>query len=386
MPPGAPAVNFIASFSANMGQAVAARSWLQGLLEAGIEVHAIDVPDPSGRSGHDVRFSSLARPLDARAPHGVNFIAMNPPCLARLQREGPPWLELAGRVNVMLPFWELPRLPRDWKAGLAPVNVVLASSGWIAEAFHRDGGVTEVEVLPLPLRLDAPRAGARARWGIPEDAFLLVASFELASDVARKNPWAVLEAFARAFPRDRDVRLVLKLNNSTLQPELAAPRRRLWAAASDPRIRIVEETLSYAEVLGLYAAADAYVSLHRAEGVGLGLLEAMALGTPVVATAWSGSLDYTSEANALLVPFELVPVRAETQRAYASDRIARGARWAEPDVGAAAACLRRLRAEPELGRRLGARAARDVAPRGSALELDALWEAVARCRRAIGAS
>jgi glycosyltransferase involved in cell wall biosynthesis len=121
-------------------------------------------------------------------------------------------------------------------------------------------------------------------------------------------------------------------------------------------VRIVDETWPYAQVKALIAGADALISLHRAEGFGLSPAEAMALGCPVVATGFSGVLDFMDEGNALLVPYRPTPV-ADPQGIY------RGQTWAEPDIAAAAEALRRLRADADLRRRLAAAGRRSVAER-----------------------
>lgn len=371
-------INFFGRFSGNMGLGVAARNWLQRLIDEAVEVHAVDVPDPLGGSDHDSRFRAISRSLDAPAPHRVNFAALNPQCLARLQRERRAALDLDRCVNVLLPFWELEQLPSDWLPALEPIDVVVAATGFIADAFRRADAVPEVEYVPLPVKIDEGWSRERNRWGVPEDAFMLVTAFEPASDAERKNPWAAIEAFRRAFPDMPGARLVVKFNGSRMRSEHAEPMRRLrYLVGQDPRISILDESLSYREVLSLYASSDVYVSLHRAEGLGLCALESMALGTPVIATRWSGNLDYMNDANACLVEYTLVPVRG-TQLAYAPDRISPEVRWAEPDVDSAAAWMRRLADQPKLARELGARAAADFARRNERIELDGLWSAIAR--------
>jgi glycosyltransferase involved in cell wall biosynthesis len=381
-----PGINLIAYLSGNMGQGVAARAWLQLLLDHGVDVWAVDAPDGAGRSGHDQRFAGLLRPVDEPSPHDVNLFVLNPTCIEPLIRDRVAAVELRGRRNVLLPFWELQRLPSDWLETLERFDVVVASSRFIADALRRwndgraSGRRAEIVEVPLPLPRERPAALDRAAFGVPRDAALFVTSFELASDVVRKNPWGVLDAFARAFPNgDERARLVVKLNNSTIFPEFERSLARLAAAAErDPRIRVLDAVLPHADVLALYACADAYVSLHRAEGVGLGPLEAMSLGVPAIATGWSGNLDYMDERNAFLVGHGFVPVRAETQPAYSIDRVGEDAVWAEPDLGQAAAWMRRVAEDRGEARRRGARAAADVARRQGAIRLDGLMAALAR--------
>jgi glycosyltransferase involved in cell wall biosynthesis len=381
-----PGINLVAYLTGNMGQGVAARAWLQLLLDHGVDVWAVDAPDGAGRSGHDPRFRGLLRPVDEPSPHDVNLFVLNPTCVEPLVRDRVAAVELRGRRNVLLPFWELERLPSDWLETLERFDVVVASSRFIADAVRRwndgrpSGRRAEIVEVPLPLLRERPAPLDRAAFGLPRDATLFVTSFELASDVVRKNPWGVLEAFARAFPDgDERARLVVKLNNSTIFPEFAGSLARLAAATErDPRIRVLDAVLPHADVLALYACADAYVSLHRAEGVGLGPLEAMSLGVPAIATGWSGNLDYMDEGNAFLVGHGFVPVRAETQLAYSIDRVGEDAVWAEPDVDQAAAWMRHVAEDPGETRRRGVRAAADVAQRQAAIRLDGLMAALAR--------
>jgi len=391
-----PPLNLFGYLSGNMGHGVAARSWLRRLLEAGVEVWPVDVPDTVGRSGHEVACHERLRPLDAPAPHDVNFFCFNPTSFSRLVARWPATAPLAGRRNVLLPFWELPRLPRSWLRELPAFDVVVAATRFIADAFRAHAAsappgtrTPEVVYVPLPLGTPTPAPLGREAFGLPRDALVFVAGFELHSDVARKNPWAVLEAFARAFPAGAPgaerARLVVKLNNADGSPAFAPARERLTAAAAgDPRLRVIDATLPHAEVLALWACADAWVSLHRAEGLGLGPLEAMALGVPAIATAWSGNLDYMDAENAFLVGHRLVPVRAETQRAYFVESVGPEARWAEPDVDDAAAWMRRIAADPDLARARGARAAADVARRERGITLDGLARALARATPAGG--
>jgi glycosyltransferase involved in cell wall biosynthesis len=181
-------------------------------------------------------------------------------------------------------------------------------------------------------------------------AFQAVALFDFNSSAARKNPQAAIEAFHRAFGDDAGCELTLKTQNGDLFPDLLAALR----ARAPANVRIVDELWAYQDVKRLIAGADVLISLHRAEGFGLVLAEAMALRTPVVATAFSGNLDFMDESCALLVPSHPVLV-ADPQGIY------RGQSWAEPDVTAAAQALVRLRDDPALRERLAAAGQKAVA-------------------------
>ena len=133
-------------------------------------------------------------------------------------------------------------------------------------------------------------------------------SFDIGSDIERKNPWAALDAFQLAFPDERDVRLIVKTKPWPHMRSYRAQAERLAARmAQDDRMRLIDESLDYADVLRLYASCDVMLSLHRSEGLGLHLMEAMSLGTVVVATGWSGNCDFMTAENSIAIPYRLVP-------------------------------------------------------------------------------
>lgn len=246
--------------------------------------------------------------------------------------------------------WELPRAPADWLSDARLLDEVWAPSRYVADAL--EGARAPVRVVPHPLFPEDYRDVAPA----PRDAaFQAVTLFDFNSSAARKNPEGVIEAFRRAFGDDPACELVIKTQNGAQHPQaLAALRGR-----AGPAVRVVDESWPYAEVKRLIAGADVLISLHRAEGFGLTMAEAMALGTPTVATAATGNLDFMDESCALLAPTRPTPVD-DPQGIY------RGQVWAEPDIDAAAQALRRLRDEPGLAARLAkagrARVAAQLSP------------------------
>jgi glycosyltransferase involved in cell wall biosynthesis len=270
---------------------------------------------------------------------------LNPPeLLAELAVLGPRRL-LGPRYGYWA--WELPRAPaRSLKDG-ALVDEIWAPSRYTAEAYA--GAAAPVRVVPHPLFPEDYKDVAPA----PRRAvFQAVALFDFNSSAARKNPQGAIEAFRRAFGDDAKAELTIKTQNGGLFPELLAKLR----AAAPRNVRVLDATWSYGRVKALIAGADALISLHRAEGFGLTPAEAMALGCPVVATGFSGNLDFMDGGNSLLVPFRPMAVD-DPQGIY------RGQTWAEPDLDAAAQALKRLRADPALHRRLAKAGRRTVAER-----------------------
>jgi glycosyltransferase involved in cell wall biosynthesis len=205
---------------------------------------------------------------------------------------------------------------------------------------------------PGPPPDPAASAALLAGLELPPGAVVFLFVFDLCSLIERKNPLGLIEAFRRAF-RPGDGRwLVIKCAHGDADPAgLAA----MHAAAVGADVRIVDRVLDRAGVHALMARADAYVSLHRSEGFGLTIAEAMALGKPVIATGYGGNTDFAGPTNSFVVPHVLVPL----ERDHGPYRA--GQRWAAPDLDAAAEAMRRVAADPAAARAVGARAARDVA-------------------------
>jgi glycosyltransferase involved in cell wall biosynthesis len=243
----------------------------------------------------------------------------------------------AAEYNVGYWAWELERFPKEWSGAIDLVDELWAPSTFIADAMRM---ATAKPVNVMPLRVDPGEAedpGLEVYGVMPED-FVFLFFFDFSSFKQRKNPEGVLDAFRRAFPdpaRDRDVRLVIKTIGEARNPEAA---RRLRAqVADDPRVVIITGTLPKARLNGLVAQCSAFVSLHRSEGFGRGLAEAMFYGKPTIATGYSGNLDFMSAETSYLVDYDLVPVR-QGEYVYPS-----GARWAAPRVDHAAALMREVR-------------------------------------------
>lgn len=370
-------VNLIGFHSGNLGLGVSARHYFRFLVEAGLDVCPVELPVPSGRAGHDTSYADQYLPLDVPAPHAVNLFVMNPQDVADWLGRRYPAVSATGKVNVALPFWELPRLPRTWLEPLRRMDVLLAASAFLKYAMAMDVAGPSVRDLAHPLYLPDGVRADRRRFDIPDGVVAFVCCFEMTSDINRKNPFAAIAAFERALANDPRALLIVKVNNARSSPDFAPHLARLEAAAAGcSNIRLFDEVLSYRDVLSLYASCDALISLHRAEGLGLVLMEAMTLGKPVVATAWSGNMSFTNEQNSCLVNYDLVPVQHATQPAYAPSVVGADARWADARVDEAAYWLRRLAADADLRRHIGSRAAEDLADYQRRIDADELVAAV----------
>lgn len=238
--------------------------------------------------------------------------------------------------------WELPETPRDWRHGVPCVHEVWVPSNFTASAVAPIVSPRPVRVVPPPVAISAPPFGVSDPHQFRP--FTVLTFFNAKSSITRKNPQAAIAAFRQAFGSDPGTRLIVKATHldTILQ---AAYIRDLCSA---PNIVLNEAITDAAALDALYTQADLVLSLHRSEGFGLTLAEAMLRGLPVIATDWSGSVDFVTEACGIPVPCRLVPAE-DPQRSYHYPEM----HWAEADVPAAAAALVALRADPDRRQRLG---------------------------------
>jgi len=286
----------------------------------------------------------------AAPPAGVPLVLhVNAPMLPAALFRLPPGT-LRGRRVVGYFAWELPTVAPSWRAGAAFVHEIWVPSRFTAAALE-SLAPGRVRVVPHAVAASPPVPShlSRADFALPEDAFVVLTSFSLASSLERKNPMAAVAAFRAAFGNRPDRVLVLKVSHAELwQADLAALRS---AIAGAENIRLETRILPASDNFALTAAADCVLSLHRSEGFGLVPAEAMSLGRVVVATDWSGTTDFLDSGTGVPVPFRLVPAR-DPRGVFEAP----GALWAEADIGAAAAALRDLAEAPVRRAALGAAA------------------------------
>jgi glycosyltransferase involved in cell wall biosynthesis len=343
--------NLIGFASANLGLGVALRNTASILERNGFPFCVIDVDAGGGRSGHD---HSLARHhhVGGVPPYPVNLFHLNPPELDLLLKAHAEVLPTRDRLNVCVPFWELPAMPASWLDVLERMDLVLAPSHFIQGTLSTQLHWTASRHYPQAIAEPPEAQPDRARWGIAPDRVAFLCSFDLASDYHRKNPLGVMAGFEKAFGTSGRAQLVLKFNNSRMNADTQRSAALIAAkAAALPGVLLVDQVLPYRDLMSLYASADVYVSLHRGEGLGLGLMENMLLGKPVIATDWSGNMDFTDDANACLVGHTLIPVAEESP--YHAQCPGMAPVWADPFQDEAARWMVRLQADEGLRRDIG---------------------------------
>jgi glycosyltransferase involved in cell wall biosynthesis/SAM-dependent methyltransferase len=341
-------VNVAGYFSSVLGVGEAARQVIGALRAARLEVAPVGLVAEGNRQD-----AELAVPEgEPRFP--VNLVCVNADMLPVFADEvGPAFFD--GRYTIGLWWWEVSAFPERWLGSFERVDEVWAGSHHVADSLAAVAPVPVVHVtVPVTVPPFAPRS--RAELELPE-GFLFLFSFDHNSVFARKNPLGLIEAFTRAFEPGQGAALAIKAINGERHPE--AHRALAAAAAAHPDVHLIDRYVSRADKDAMIDACDVYASLHRAEGFGFPLAEAMWLGKPVIATGYSGNLDFMSAQNSWLVDHELVPI------GEGADPYPPRGEWAEPDLDHAAALMREAFADPEAARARGERGQADVRARYS---------------------
>jgi len=369
-PPTEPfGVNVVGYLRSEKGVGEACRSTVRSLRAAGVPVALTNRVDPGSANRDD----SLGG-LTPGNPYPVNLFHVNAAETPAVVDDLPGYRD--GRYNVGYWNWELEWFPEAWRDRFDFLDEVWAPSSFTRDAIAR---VSPIPVFHVPYAVAAPRRGSlgRERFGLPRSAFVFLSAFDFHSLAARKNPLAVVEAFRRAFGTSRGVVLVIKASRSESAGRDFAEV--LAACRGRPNIRIIREVLSRDEMDALIHLCDAFVGLHRSEGYGLPLAEAMAAGKPVIATNYSANTDFMTGANSFPARFRLTAID-EDHGPYR-----RGEVWADPDVDHAAELMRRVVESPADAARVAARARADIERTLSPQAVGALirdrLEAILRGRR-----
>ncbi|MFC5354302.1 glycosyltransferase [Azospirillum himalayense] len=323
-------VNLIGFAHGELGIGEDVRMMARACAAADIPFSVFDVPvRVSNHRSADRTLDGLVR---RDLPHPVNVFCLTGFDTAGLLLEHGPAL-FQDRLNIGYWPWELPEWPEPWTAAFELVDELWSSSRYTQDTLALKA---PVPVLHMPMAVEArlARSYRRSDFALPEDRFLFLYTFDWNSYPARKNPAAVVAAFQAAFPDPAaPVSLVLKTMGAADDAHWQALARMI---EDDPRIGVVNTVLARDAVLGLCSVCDAVVSLHRSEGYGRTLAEAMLLGKPVVATAWSGNTDFCTPDTAAQVAVRFVSVKAG-EYPYGE-----GMRWADPDHNAAVEAMRRV--------------------------------------------
>ncbi len=338
-------INVVGSFTSGTGVGQASRLHVLAAEKAGIPLTLHNLESPF----EDRVQTALQSRFTSEYTYGTTLLHMNADRLASFLRAEDPSVLTCYR-SIAYWVWELSRFPRQYRFAAKWFDEIWTPSRFSADAiaFCVD---CPVHVIPHPVYVSEGQQFGREHFGIGKDAFVFLFVFNCQSVAERKNPEAVIEAFKNAFSPDENVQLVLKFSNAKENPLLHA---RLSEHAHGHNILFLSSFFTNQQVDDLLRCSDAYVSLHRSEGFGLTIAEAMFLGKPVIATNYSGNAEYMTEANSMPIGYKLIPL----SKHYPPYR--KGNVWADPDISEAAAAMRRLFDDRSFASALGARAAVDM--------------------------
>ncbi|HEX4864850.1 MAG TPA: glycosyltransferase family 4 protein, partial [Acidimicrobiales bacterium] len=322
------------------------RGYIRTLQSLGLAVSLKDVSTLSVNRSEDADVTTF----DEEHPHPVNLVCINADQHFVVMAEDENFFK--DRYNIGVWNWELPHFPEEWHDRFEHYDEIWAGSSMIVNAL---APVSPVPVVRIPPVMTFGQTGDRERGrqglGLRPDEFAFLFIFDFHSYSERKNPLGTIAAFKQAFPKTDGVRLVIKcVNGHSDQAAIAA----IEEQARGYPVQIVAEYMPYGRVTDLIAACDAYVSLHRSEGIGLTIAEAMSVGKPVIATGWSGNVDFMDVSNSYPVSFELTKLNHDVGPYRA------GETWAEPSIEHAAHLMRRVVEAPDESAEKGEAARRHV--------------------------
>ncbi|NEQ40752.1 MAG: glycosyltransferase [Okeania sp. SIO3I5] len=343
-------INVAGHINGDFGLAEGVRSTLKALETTDIPVVMNDLPIiTSPRSNTTYRDFSIDN------PYPINLVHTNPNWVYQgYYGRVFPYFGIEyfpNKYNIGFWFWELPKFPEEWEFAFNIFDEVWAASKYTAESI---AAVSPVPVIKIPLTVDLPQPKlTRKDLNWPENKFIFLFVFDFGSSFHRKNAMGSIKAFQNAFEKSQeDVLLIIKFTGDEHFPDQRKELDNLLEGWSS--IMIVDRHLPREEVLAFLKNCDCYISLHRAEGFGLTMAEAMFYGKPVIATGYSSNMDFMNVGNSFLVRYELVTT-TEDYGFYP-----KGSVWADPDVDHAAYFMKYVFENYQEAQKVGAIAAEDV--------------------------
>ncbi|MEJ8859989.1 glycosyltransferase [Variovorax robiniae] len=320
-----------------LGVGEVGRQILGALRDVGVNARGLPVNLNSHSQVIDT--SSLEHTFADLADGRIQIFNVNADQLPQVVNDLAPRLR-SDAYRVVMPFWELEEFPGAWLSAFDLVDEVWAPTRFI-QAMLAPKLTKPVLHMPLPLSFDKPTSVDRCKFDLPADAFIFFFAFDFLSYAERKNPMGLMRAYKRAFNQQEraNVKLVIKALNADRVPRHGQDMRDRLRA--DPDVILIEGTLNRADMLELIAASDAVVSLHRSEGLGLLVAEAMALGKPVISTDYSATTELVSHDTGWPVDFTMLAVKPD-EYVFSEGQV-----WAQPDETHAASQMRRVRDDRE---------------------------------------
>ena len=340
-----PGMNVFGVLDRPIGVGEAARGMIRCFQRLGVPCHLVSFDEE-----HLFRGKPLPPGTQPNENRAINYCHLNADCTDALRTvfgDG----TFAGRTNIGFWAWELEEFPERWDKAAEFFDEIWVPSAFVQQAVSLRARVPVIRI-PHCVQAQRPAGDWHSAFGIPRDRPTILCMFDAASYVDRKNPFATIRAIKQAAAMGCDPLVILKISRPEADRDLMTRLRR---EIVNTDCHVIDRFLSRDETWGLLGACDLLVSLHRSEGFGLILAEAMSLGKLVVATGYSGNMDFMTPSNSFLVNFTRTTLQRDIGPYPA------GSHWAEPDVEHAAEAIHHALTHPATARRIGARAAKDIA-------------------------
>jgi glycosyltransferase involved in cell wall biosynthesis len=325
----APGVNFAGYLGSQKGLGEAARSMIRILQETALPL-AMNNIEHRWMKGTDHIYANLYGKAN---PYSINILHVNADAVpAAASYLGVGWFK--GRYNIGYWVWELERFPEKWNTFFSYFDEIWTASNFCRDAISANSPVP-VTVIPHSVEVVVGSQYDRRSFGIADKSFVFLSVFDIGSGYQRKNPLGAISAFRKAFKghREEEVSLVLKFNGSA---QTRREHGEILKASEGLPVIILDSLMTRDEVYGLMSLCDCYVSLHRSEGFGLTIAEAMYLGKPAIATGYSGNMEFMNGGNSLLVKYSMTTL----ERNFGPYK--KGNLWAEPDTGHASQLMKQV--------------------------------------------
>lgn len=321
-------VNLIGFINGKFGLGSAVSRFRKVLIESGIPFNTNQLLAPQHKYGSEI-------PVTKYNNYQTNIIFVNPDSLAFL-----PAGYMDNKRNIGVFYWELEVVPELWKTRSLLFDEIWVESTFMKEIFEKElpnKNIKLIKVAPSPpVELDPVEC--KAQFGIKPDEFLFLFAFDFHSTIERKNPMAVIDSFKTAMASDcsQKMKLIIKSNNASVSDKANLD----WYIREDKNIIHEADYYSQDKMDKLFNACDTYVSLHRSEGLGLTIIDAILLNKRIICTNYGGNTDFCKDSFCKLINYDLIPVPEDT--VYIKWLHAFGSKWANPDEDMAAIAMKEV--------------------------------------------
>jgi len=334
-------VNLIGIFGKRLSLSESARLILESLKQAKIPISLIS----ANNFANHLIDEPFSYPIENIFKYSINLFTLDSPLIFTFI-QSKSWKPFKDRYNIGLIFWETTRASRNYTRSWTLLNEIWTTSRFMQDilsklvsvpVYHLSQPIEDIAKFTVnsknPIQFsELKSAYIEQSLTHPKQPFTFLFSFNFGSVFNRKNPEAIINAFQIAFPNKKNVRLIIKSTGSNFfVKKLQMMQKKV---KGDPRLVWIDQSLNQNEYFELVSCCNCYVSLHRSEGLGLTLAEAMLLNKPVIATGYSGNMDFMNDENSYLCSYSLIPI------GKGSDPYPANGIWAEPNIQHAAELMR----------------------------------------------